>query len=118
MNKKDLNFFKKILNDEKEMIMKNIENSAIEIDELRKSEVNDEFDFASITTDQIISKTLSEKQLEKLNEVNLALNKIESGQFGICEMCDDKIGMDRLKVNPYAKFCIACSELLEQTPKK
>lgn len=118
MNKKDLSMFKQILTDEKDKIMQNIQNSAQELDELRKSEVNDEFDTASLTTDQTISQTLNEKQLYKLNEVNLALSKIESHKFGICEMCDEEIGIERLKVKPYARFCIVCSEMLETKPKK
>lgn len=118
MNKKNLAQFREILIKEKEQIVQNIQNSAQELDELRKSEVNDEFDTASLTTDQTISQTLNEKQLTKLNEVNLALSKIDSGKFGICEMCEDEIGIERLKVNPHARFCIVCSEMQETTPKK
>jgi RNA polymerase-binding transcription factor DksA len=45
-------------------------------------------------------------QLEpKLNEVKLALEKIDNGSFGKCEICGNEIEDERLEVNPAAKTC-------------
>ncbi|MGI9118250.1 MAG: TraR/DksA family transcriptional regulator [Minisyncoccia bacterium] len=47
------------------------------------------------------------RTLEKrLNAVNSAIEKIESGTgFGICEVCNKQIEGDRLLANPSAKTC-------------
>ena len=46
-------------------------------------------------------------QLEvRLNEVKSALEKIESGKYGTCEIGGEEIEEDRLKANPAAKTCI------------
>ena len=46
----------------------------------------------------------------KLKDINLALEKIKKGKYGICDKCGKEINEERLKVNPGAKFCINCKE--------
>jgi RNA polymerase-binding transcription factor DksA len=46
------------------------------------------------------------EQLEtRLEEVEEALHKIQSGNYGKCETCGEEIEMDRLEANPAAKTC-------------
>jgi len=48
------------------------------------------------------------KQLEiQLKDVNDALNKIEGGNYGICEVSGQPIEEDRLEANPAARTCKA-----------
>lgn len=46
----------------------------------------------------------------KLKDVNLALEKMENGQYGICEKCGKEIEEDRLKAVPEAKLCMKCKK--------
>jgi RNA polymerase-binding transcription factor DksA len=49
-------------------------------------------------------RTAIEEQLEKqLIEVETALNKIENGTYGICEVSGEPIEIDRLEANPSAR---------------
>jgi sigma-B regulation protein RsbU (phosphoserine phosphatase) len=41
-----------------------------------------------------------------LAEVDAALEKMESGSYGLCETCHDPIEADRLERNPLARFCL------------
>jgi phosphoserine phosphatase RsbU/P len=41
-----------------------------------------------------------------LEEVDLALKRMEDGSFGICESCHDTIECDRLIADPLVRFCI------------
>ena len=43
-----------------------------------------------------------------LKDINLALEKIRNGKYGICEKCGKEIPEERLKVHPEARFCIKC----------
>jgi len=45
----------------------------------------------------------------KLNNINLALEKIEKGKYGICEKCGKEIETERLKIYPEARFCLKCT---------
>jgi RNA polymerase-binding transcription factor DksA len=47
------------------------------------------------------------KELEpQLNDVKLALKKIEEGTYGICEISGEPIEKERLEANPSARTCI------------
>ncbi|MEK7650778.1 MAG: TraR/DksA C4-type zinc finger protein [Patescibacteria group bacterium] len=49
-----------------------------------------------------------ESELEKrLRDVNLALERIKTGKFGLCEVSGEMIEEERLKVNPAARTCKA-----------
>jgi sigma-B regulation protein RsbU (phosphoserine phosphatase) len=41
-----------------------------------------------------------------LHEVDEALNRMESGTFGICEACHEPIETERLLVDPLLRFCL------------
>ena len=41
-----------------------------------------------------------------LHEVDAALERFESGTYGICEVCHDTVEADRLIANPLERFCL------------
>lgn len=45
----------------------------------------------------------------RLRDVNLALEKIKKGNYGICEKCGKKISEERLKACPEARLCSKCA---------
>jgi len=46
----------------------------------------------------------------RLRDINLALDKIKKGKYGICEKCGKEIGEKRLKISPEARFCLKCKK--------
>ncbi len=44
----------------------------------------------------------------KLRDINLALEKIKKGKYGVCESCGKKISQKRLKISPEARLCLKC----------
>jgi len=47
-----------------------------------------------------------EVELEtRLNEIKAAIEKIEKGEYGICNTCGKEIEDDRLEANPAAETC-------------
>lgn len=118
MRKSEIEYFKKILEERKIQILKNINDSVSEISELRESGAVDEFDMASINTDSNLEYSISAKQRSELDQINMALSKIIDGSYGICEMCEEDITTARLKAKPHARFCISCKEIIEKTKKR
>ena len=41
-----------------------------------------------------------------LREVDAALERFESGTYGICEVCHDTVEAERLIANPLERFCL------------
>jgi len=111
----ELNYFKEILESRKEQIEKNINGVNTELSELSSLELNDEGDHASANNNSMVESAIVEQQQKELKEIEVALNKIANGEYGICEMCEDEIGFQRLKVKPHAVYCIDCREIAEKS---
>ncbi|NPA66351.1 MAG: RNA polymerase-binding protein DksA [Epsilonproteobacteria bacterium] len=118
MQKSELEYFKEMLLSRKDQITKNLSSVQEEISNLQKQELNDEGDYAAANNDSMIEDALVQKQQKELTEIENALKKIENGEYGICEMCEDPIGFQRLKVKPHAVYCIDCREIVEKSNKK
>jgi DnaK suppressor protein len=50
----------------------------------------------------------------RLQLVERALNKIEDGTYGYCEETEEPIGVERLTVIPWARFCVQVQEKRER----
>ncbi len=110
----ELENFNKKLTTRKIQIEKNLEDTTLELDEMRDLELNDEGDFAATSAKTVIDSAILVQQRKELNEIELALDKIKQGTYGICEMCEEPIGLPRLEVKNFARFCIACREINEK----
>jgi len=63
--------------------------------------------------DEILSQ-LAEVESRELAQIENALERMRTGQYGICESCGRKISLARLQALPYATLCIKCQRELEQ----
>lgn len=55
-----------------------------------------------------------DSQRAVIQQIDLALDKMREGSYGICEDCGGEIGERRLKVLPFARFCRECQETFEE----
>ncbi len=117
MQQSELNYFKEILESRKRQITKNILGVNEELDQLNALELNDEGDYASVTNNSMVESAIVSQQEQELREINVTLGKIANGDYGICEMCEDQISFQRLKVKPHAIYCIDCREIVEKSRK-
>lgn len=63
-------------------------------------------------TDASIQETASvilDNERYLLNEIDSALERLDNGQFGLCESCGKPIGDERLDAIPYARNCVKCA---------
>jgi DnaK suppressor protein len=114
MRNSELEFFVDMLDARKVQIQKNIAGVEKELKELSSLELNDEGDHASVSNDNLREVAIGQQQELELIEIEVALGKINDKQFGICEMCEEDISIQRLKVKPHAKYCIDCREIVEK----
>ncbi len=114
MRSSELEFFVDLLSSRKVQIQKNIAGVEKELKELNGLELNDEGDHASVSNDNLREVAVGQQQELELIEIEVALGKIKDKLFGICEMCEEDISIQRLKVKPHAKYCIDCREIVEK----
>ena len=62
---------------------------------------------------QAMSLETGRRRRQQIMQIDAALERIHSGDFGDCFECDEAIHPDRLQANPTATLCIACAEAQE-----
>ena len=117
LTKVELEDFQNKLLDRRVQIEKNLTGTTLELEGMRDLELNDEGDYAAASAETIVDSAILVQQRKELNEIELALDKIKKGSFGICEMCEEPIGRARLEVKNFARFCITCREISEKENK-
>ncbi|MBJ6727894.1 TraR/DksA family transcriptional regulator [Geomesophilobacter sediminis] len=106
----------------KSMLLKMKEETLQEINKAMKSgsdlPVNepsgDIYDQASSERDRELGLLLGDREREKLRNIDEALLRLEEGEYGICEECEEEIPMGRLKIVPFARHCVKCKSDLEK----
>ena len=71
---------------------------------------------ADIGTDNFereFTLTLMESKDRTLEQIEEALERMEDGVYGVCEMCDAKISKTRLNAIPYSVLCVRCAARIE-----
>jgi RNA polymerase-binding protein DksA len=63
-------------------------------------------DMASATYDRELDEGLEEGLEDTLHQVDAALQRIEDGTYGVCEICGKPIGEERLRAIPWTTRCI------------
>jgi DnaK suppressor protein len=51
---------------------------------------------------------------QHLSDIDRALERLERGEYGLCEACGEPIGSTRLRARPAARLCLRDQELAEQ----
>jgi DnaK suppressor protein len=53
-------------------------------------------------------RAIDQKLKQQLAEIEHALEKIEKGTYGLCDVCGQPIAPERLKALPHTGFCLSC----------
>ncbi len=110
------------LDELKQMLLKMKEETLKEINRAVKSGSDlpsgepsgDIYDQASSERDRELGLLLGDREREKLHNIEEALMKMEEGEYGICEECEEEIPIGRLKVMPFARYCVKCKADIEK----
>ena len=55
-----------------------------------------------------------DREFKQLRDARAALRRIQEGNFGICQECEEEIHPKRLAAVPWATFCIRCQEAADR----
>lgn len=113
MNLKTVSILKKELIDKKESL-NSLQSQNRKIDSESEAELKDVIDRSDAEEAWFNKERMSQHWKLELTRINSALNRIESGTFGICEDCEDEIPLKRLRVRPDAALCLNCQETNER----
>jgi DnaK suppressor protein len=126
MLKKELEYYKKRLLEEKEKMFSDVHK--LEDISLHETEHEGSGNLSSYVThpaDIATDNYEQEKNLDfmdnielLLEEVENALKKIDDKTYGKCEQCRKPIDTKRLKAEPYARLCMNCKKAEECNERK
>jgi len=57
---------------------------------------------------QAMAKATETNRQAEIAALKLALQRLESGEYGVCEDCGEDIPLKRLELAPTARRCVAC----------
>lgn len=70
----------------------------------------DEADAGSATFEREHDLSLAANSRDLLAQVERALERLEAGTYGRCEVCGEPIGKERLKAFPRVTLCVTCKQ--------
>ena len=116
MKKDDLDYFKKLLSDQ---LMVLLNDGVFTIHGMMNTTDNmpDPMDRASFDSDRSILLRIRDRESLLIRKIKKALEGLEVGTFGICELCGKEIGIERLKARPVTNHCIKCKTKMEKIEK-
>jgi RNA polymerase-binding protein DksA len=109
VNELEISELKLNLEAERQSLYKQLD--ALKNDKTRKKgAITADFEDQSQETenDQVVDK-LESMETERLEKIEAALERIQSGQYGVCVDCNKAISSSRIKALPFAAKCIDCN---------
>ncbi len=118
MKKKDLDKFKKLLEEKKDKILRHLEDLSNTSENGMNDATGDPVDLASVEISQANLQKIGKREQYLAKKIELALNKIKDETYGECESCGEQIALARLEARPEAQLCIDCKTEQENIERR
>jgi DnaK suppressor protein len=108
LRKNELLEIKEILLQMKKDILKTLSERIKSHDLTAQREIGDIFDDADLEQTREFNLLLGTRERQKLDQIESALSRMDQGEYGFCEDCEENIPAARLKAMPFATLCVKC----------
>lgn len=107
------------LNERLDELREEHEQAVVGISEMQKERLadsagDDQVDSGSKTVEREQEISLANSVRERMVQVEHALERLDEGDYGICEKCASSIPAARLAAFPSATLCVTCKSLEER----
>jgi len=116
MKKKDIEYFKEFLTNRLEELLNQADDTVSGMT-IPKENFPDPTDRAALEADRNFMLRIRDRESKLIKKIKKALDRIETGTFGICESCGEDISIKRLKARPVTSQCIDCKSKEEALEK-
>lgn len=112
MDQKKLEYFGRLLQDQLDEL---IDEALKTVNGMTNSKDTfpDPTDRAALETDRNFLLRIRDRERKLIEKIKEALDRIESGRFGVCEVCGKDIGNKRLMARTVTTLCIECKKTQE-----
>ena len=116
LNKKDLDYFKEFLTKRLDELLDEANKTVSGMTDHRDN-FADPTDRATMESERNFTLRIRDRERKLIVKIKEALDRIETGTFGICEECGEDISDKRLKARPVTTLCINCKKNQENEEK-
>ncbi len=116
MNTQDRDFFKRFLHERIEELRAEAGKAVGTMDE--EENFPDPTDRAAMESNRNSMLRMRDRERKLIFKMEEALERLEAGEYGVCEECGEEIGIARLKARPVTTLCIQCKSDQEDEEKK
>jgi DnaK suppressor protein len=112
MHKETLEYFRNLLQSQLDELIQEALKTVDGMTNL-KDTFPDPTDRATLETDRNFLLRIRDRERRLIEKIKEALERIDQGSFGICEICGKEISEDRLMARPVTTLCIDCKKKQE-----
>jgi DnaK suppressor protein len=116
MEQEQIEEFRKILQSQLDELVREAGKTVSEMTD-EKTNFPDPTDRASLESDRNFELRIRDRERKLIVKIREALERIEAGEFGVCESCEEEIGAARLRARPVTTLCIECKTEQERQEK-
>jgi DnaK suppressor protein len=99
---------------ERQELLQEVSNSYEVCRDLGQDGVPDIGDMSSVAYSRDVLFNVSATQRQRIQDIDVALEQIEKGEYGICMSCSEEISPRRMEVRPFSRYCIECKTDIEK----
>ncbi|MBW1990928.1 MAG: RNA polymerase-binding protein DksA [Deltaproteobacteria bacterium] len=117
MDKQSLEFFRSLLHERLEELIGKADITRTSMTNDSNALFADPTDRAALETDRNFILRIRDRERKLIAKIQAALERIEDGTYGICEICGGEISEKRLRARPVTTMCISCKSRMEALEK-
>ena len=107
------------LTERRDVLQAEYDTTISQITELQRERLtdsagDDQADTGTKTLEREQEITLANNLLERITQVERAIDRLGEGNYGWCEKCGNAIPVERLAAFPSATLCVTCKQLEER----
>jgi DnaK suppressor protein len=116
MDKAKIEEFRQLLNEQMDQLLRDAEKTVSEMTD-EKTNFPDPTDRASLESDRNFELRIRDRERKLINKIREAIERLDEGEYGVCEGCGEEIGEARLRARPVTTLCIECKTEQERQEK-
>ncbi len=118
LSKKEVESLRAILEEQLKELLSQSREAVTTLTEVRETDA-DPLDVAVTESNRDFVLRMADRERKLLSKIQHALERMQNGEYGVCESCGAPITYGRLMARPVATLCIDCKTEAEQIePKK
>ncbi len=114
MKKAKMEQFRKLLTERQTNLARSFSRASSQTRAEKEEGTEDSIDYAVNSYEKEFLLSLTDLERQELLQIDEALQRINSGEYGTCQQCGAEIPQKRLEVAPWARHCVRCQDLEER----